>query len=954
MPITPLTLALPGGKTAHLTLPAKADTWPDRLCVEIEGGASPFVEANWLWTSSASRQALERNANLSAGEVGVLLAGIKAWMPEAQSQLDADAEAAKTAQAPPAAAPVLEVVCREKKQSAAEGTTYAISSPDDLIALLRRATMPDNTVVEWSKASLKQCAVLDIDFHAGLHPSRIELLCMGDELSPAPRCWWISTGGGLKAVYWPLAGSPFTAEELAAGAAAQMATHPKVICNKGTVEIIPRTRHPSAMHNVKGGMKRCEELKTRTPDENFEILARLSSAGATDAEITEASDKLDLRIGERLSHDRCPIDPEHHSSSPNPVVVSEKGVYCHSCQGRTGDGFRSWGSIRKMNGLELSTVPAAQPLVDAAKHLVHYNHAYYLFEALLAEVSPLFRRTLYSALLKVHHGDDIRIPSAFSDFPFVRGAEGWLCAETLRLVKPLSRQGVACLPSAQFIAQTDDGPEAQPDPLKVEAYTNIGRLKGWTPLAGQPFVPIFFQHNTEEALHPTMGILRAVPRRVYSDRRVRYITPDKRLPLAECERRICEYLPGINLNYLKTLIILTGVGESGKGAVPVLWAKGETGAGKTVHINLVCSMYGEPVTSLSGLEEDKLAEGVAEAHEQSRLLTFDDPFKDPKKFAVLHRFWLQITNRQLPYHKLYVGSVNAQINGAIVIADRDDHGFFTNDKQFGRRCYRIHLRESVQDWQAMGRDAKAWWYSSPEMQEAAEGLHSHIVDTYFAAGDHRGIGEKLATFGVVRLDREDGYDASEVRERKWRVVTDLVQRIVADGGAALGDEIAKRVGVGFIEVKWSEQGGVSDLCTQLVESLGAVDLNAYNLQRVADDIRDWPFQTKDGMRVKLDVKALGKTRVFVRLAQDGLQGRNKARAINGACFTSPAVPMPLPTPAAHAAPTEPQRPQAFDPKPMAPAADAPRKPKHPPAQLPPGTDVFAFITQTLRGAGAIK
>ncbi len=920
----------------------------ERIAVRVlEGRAVLLDNAAFTWGKESAKKILKQVADLRDDELNKVVSQIANWRIDIQTRRFDAADQAKST--------TVQVTCRQMNQPAAEGTTHAISSPNEMIDLLRRATMPDNTVVEWPKESLKQCAVLDIDFHAGMHPSRIELLCMGDELSPAPRCWWISTGGGIKAVYWPLNGSPFTAEELAAGAAAQMATHPKVICNKGTVEIIPRTRHPTAMHNVKGGMKRCEELKTRTPDENYEILARLSAAGATDAEVTEASEKLDLRIGERLSHDRCPIDPEHHSSSPNPVVVSEKGVYCHSCQGRTGDGFRSWGTIRKMNGLELSTVPTAQPLVDAAKHLVHYNHAYYLFEALLAEVPEQYRRTLYSALLKVHHGDDMRIPSAFSNFPFVRGADGWLCADTLRSVKPLTRQGVACLPSAQFIAQTDDGPEVKPDPLAIEAYTNIGRLDGWTPLVGQPFVPIFFHHNSEEALHPTTGILRAVPRQNYHDRRVRYIAPDKRLPLPECERRIAEYLPGVNFNYLKTLIILAGVGESGEGAVPVLWAKGETGAGKTVHINLVCSMYGEPVTSLALLDEDKLAEGVAEAHEKSRLLTFDDPFKDATKFAMLHRFWLQITNRQLPFHKLYVGSVNMPINGAIIIADRDDHGFFTNDKQFGRRCYRIHLRESVQNWQEMGRNAKSWWYSSPELQEAAEGLHSHMVDTYFAAGDRRGLAEKLAPFGVVRLDREDGYDAAEARERHWGMVTDLVQRIVADGGAATGDEIAKRVGIGFIEVKWSEQGGVSDLCKQLVESLGAVDLNAYNLQRVADDIRDWPFQTVDGMRVKLDVKALGKTRVFVRLAEEYPQNKSRSRAINGQCFVSPAVSMPMPTPAAPATSAEPQRPQAFDPKPMAPlAVEQPRKPKHPPALLPLGTDVFAFITKTLRDKGIIK
>jgi hypothetical protein len=922
MPIAPLTLALPGGKTAHLTPAAKG--WPDRVTVEIDGGATPFIEAGWLFASSVARRALERNANLTAGEVGLLLAALRDWMPEAQAEMDAEATAAAPAPAAEASAATLEIVCRQKAQTASAGTSYAITSPDELIALLQRSGMPTDTVVEWSPRDLPTCAVLDLDFHAGQHPSHLELLQMGNELSPTPRCWWISTGMGLKAIYWPLKGSVFTAEELAAGAAAQMATHPLVVFNKGTVEIIARTRHPTSMHSVKGGTKRCRDFNTRTPTETFEILASLSNAGATDGEITETLAKLDYTIGERLPHDRCPIDPEHASNSASPVVITETGIYCHSCQGRTNNGFRSWGAIRKAHGLELSTTPGAQPLLDAAKALVHYGHAWYLFESLLAEVPERYRKTLYRALLKIHHGADLRIGGAFSGFGFVRGEGGWLCAETLTMVKPLSRQGVACLPSAQYVEETEEGPVCKADPLAVEAYVNTARLEGWTPLCGTPFVPIFYQHAAAESFDAASGVLRATPRRVYSQQRVQYIPQATRLPLAECERRISEYLPGINHNYLKTLIILMGYGESGKGALPVLWAKGETGAGKTVTANVACSMYGEPVTSLSGIEEDGLAEGVAEAHEKSRLLIFDDPFKDVKKFPVLHRFWLQVTNRALPYHKLYVGSINARLNGAILIADRDDHGFFTQDKQFGRRCYRIHLREAVSDWQAMGHNADTWWHGSAARKEAAEGLHSWIVDTYFSAGETRGLGEILAPLGVVRLDREDGYDAAEQRHRKWAAVTELVRLLVMDGGAQPGDEISKRVGLGFVEISWSSSSGISDLCTQLVESLGAVDLTAYNLMRALDDVREFPFQTKEGMKVKLDVKALGKSRVFVRIAQDGLPNKSKSRALNADCFDNPLVPRPMPQPPAPvvAAPVP-----VFDPAPRPFAkAEEPAKP----------------------------
>lgn len=867
---------LDDGRLCRIT-PAKKG-FPNRvaLSISLPDQLPTFIEASWNYQDSRARSEVQRKANLSQADLERLL---QACLALAQRAGDANASASD--------AHLVRVLVRDMYAPEETGQVFAVSSPDDFVQLLRRP-LPVNSVIEWPRDQVTVAALVDLDFHGEHKPSILELHQLGDSLTPAPRCWWTTTGGGLKAAYWPLAGKPYTAEELAVAAATSLAYHPKVVAYGGTVEVLTRTRAPMAGHMVDGRLKQCGAVNICVPNASAEVLARLSRAEATQEEIEETLAKLGYTVGQRLPHSACVIDPEHASKSQHPVVVLEAGLYCHSCQGRLGDGFRSWGAVRRKLGLACSEeVNDLQPLRDAAKHFVHFSHAWYLFESLYAEVQPRFRRPLYAFLLKFLHGDDPRIPMVFSNFAFVRGIEEWLCAETLESAKPLSRQAASCLPSACIVVNTEEGEVVKADQLLVERHINTVRIPGWTPIVPRPFVPIYYAGGGQRMFDAERQIVYAAPIKTYNSKRVSYILPEQRMTLKACEQVIENAIPGINCRYLKTLIVAMGHGESGQGQLPLIWVTGNTGAGKTVHANLVCAMFDEPVTSLGSLEESHLSEGVAEACTKSRLLIFDDPFKDSKRFPFLYRFFLQITNRQLSYHKLYYGSRNVFLCNAVLITDRDSPAYFAQDQQFMRRCYRFHLRSKIADLHKLGIDVKTWWYQTPELEAAVCGLYSWVVDEYFASASPMPLDEALSSLGAIRLDREIGYDTLELRQQREQLIADLVEALVMHGGAKPGEEIAKRVGVGFVEIRLGDSTGVSKLCTHLVESLGAVDLTAENLQRVADDIHDWPFETVPGVAVKLEVRCRGRSRVFIRLAQDGLPNKSKARLVNRDCFVLP-------------------------------------------------------------------
>jgi DNA polymerase len=889
MPVDPLQQDLPGGRVA-IFHPGGKD-FPDRVRLEVRDQAGPVrVLSKFNPSSKTASRDLENEFLINETLAREILATYWTWAHDVREQVaKEEAEVPTKVPLPDFPTPYYGLRQRTKHQRKDEANSYdAVNSATGFLAVLKRTGLPDDTLLEWDKDKIEFCCVLDLDFHdpeAPAKPTPDELDELGRELSPAPEAWWLSQGGGLKALYTSTPNRLFTAQEFATGAAAKLLTTFIVMKCHGTIEIDTKTRHPGAKQNG----KQCGRVNLTIPDEKFDALARFSAAEATEVEVTDFLEDQGLTIGEMLGHDMCLIDPKHPSKS-NPVYVGKDGLFCHSCAGRFGRGFMSWGYVRRYFGLGNAGDRSLSPIGEAVKFFTHVSHVDYLFKQLLPVLPEALRRTLYRTLLKSTHQRDPRISVAMGDFFFVRGLGTWLHADTLLPVgRPLNSTDVSILPSCLRFNPYDAEKPLSVSSAAVASHTNNGRIHGWVPIQPYIFEPIFFKHNEAAAVQ---DVVRCYPRVRTTRDRVTYTNPKERLSLEECERRIEEYFPGVNLTYIKALIIAAGCAESGKGAIPMLWATGETGSAKTTTITIVQEMYGESYANLSEVEDDdRLVQLFGESLESTRLITFDDFAKEASSHKRFHTFLIRLNRHGHSYHKLFVGKQTPPVNSAVILTDWSIPRFFAVDPQFGRRVHLITLESRIKvSWEKIGHFVEGWWKKTPELTAAANGLHSWVVDEFFPAEDEETFSNKMERLDIFPLEDEVAVGEGQVAMQEL-----IVQLVNAIATTPPYDEVAsmqRRIGKGIRHINW-RKGSVGTLCTTLVDSLGKVDrdeekiYNVENLKHVLD-----PFQLKlaalfdvrsDVSSIAFDLKVWGSA-AFIRLVEAGKSFRAKDRRINEELF----------------------------------------------------------------------
>lgn len=875
MSVQPLVVPLSGGRSATLT-PAAKD-FPERVHIRIEGGGmTPYTEARWLVGSGAARRGLARNVNISDAEADQIAAHVEPWALQAQQQLQVDATPADDA---PATQPY-GLLQRLITQPVSEAAPYpTVATPEEVVLVLQRGGVEPNTVLEWDRDQIDRLVVLDLDFHDPTKtkpkPTEAELDQLGYDLSPAPWIWWRTHGGGLKALYATIPHTPYTANELAAGAAAQCLCTPMVVRCGGTAELLTRTRHPTAIHNGKA----CGPTHLSSPTDRFACLQRFSAAGATEEEIADLLDDNGFTIGQRLDHTFCVIDPGHPSLSA-PVIVTETGLFCHSCSGRLGYGFTSWGSVRRKFGLTTSLADGeVAPIINAIRHFVHFKHVDYLMDVYAPEIATQYRTLLYSALLKNQHGSDPRISGVFSEFAFVRGVDCWLHQSTLLPAsRLLNMADVGVLPSVKVL---DADEEPMVSQAKVSSHTNNGYVDGWTPIQPNLFVPIFAHFNTPTTTHHA-ALCR--PKKMLGGRRhVTYLSPDKRVAQAIAEQRISDFFPGVSITYLKALIIAMGCGESGAGMPPMLWATGPTEAAKTTTSRIVLEMLGERFQSMSEIPEDRLDQIFGEALDSSRLILFDDFAKNPEDYKRLHTFFIRINRGGHVYHGLRVGKREPPVNSAILLTDWRTPAYFMNDPQFGRRVHIVRLNKIPNSWEGLNIKVEKWWLKTPEIQQAAETFFSNVIDDFFPDGDQEGFDNKMARLGIHRVVDEAG-DVAEQKVSLRELVHQLVVGICTTESKNAIDE--RRLGKGFCEIIWRTQGTVSEACTALVDSLGLVKMNSESLNHVLEQFKNELQEIFHlDAPATLQIKDYG-SRTFIRLVEEGIKTHSRSKRINKELFTS--------------------------------------------------------------------
>lgn len=902
MPIEPCRVDLPGGRWVELTPSPKG--FPSYVHVLYDDGLGNQhpIEDVKIATDHAART-MERQLQLSSNDYRIVMASHMEWSKEMVARLADEARAPNAFPTPP-----YDLKQRTILQKRDEALSYTeINSWGGMLSVLRKSNLPDDTVLEWRKDAIQYLCCLDLDFHdpsSPEHLTELDLERLGNALSPAPFVWWITQGHGLHALYASSPGDIFTAEELAVGAASQLLMSVPVMRAKGTVELKVKSRHPGALQ--KG--KKCGALRISSQTTEFAVLARFSRAEATDDEAQEFKEKFGFEDGMRLDHSHCRIDPGHVSNG-TPIHVGENGLFCHSCEGRLGRGLMTWGFLRRCAGMEVISTRSLAPIREAFEKIVHVEHVDYLFAELFPTLPEGFRRLLYRAQLKAFHSTSTknrepdaeamqRVDLAFKPFYFVRGMGAWLHADTLLPAKPLVAADVRVLPSCQQYVEIEGVGEFAQVPSSISAHINNGRIPGWIPIQSYGFEPIFFVHNEEVE---NSRAVRCRPRVRTTRDRISYTPRDGRMPLAKAEAVISDYFPGINMLYVKALIIASGCAESGIGGVPMLWATGPTEAAKTTTINIVLEMYGETFQNLSGMNEDRLNQVVGDAMHLSRMLVFDDFAKQPSEFQRLHTFVIRLNRNGYTHYKNYVGAETPPFNNAVIFTDWRIPPFFSQDPQFGRRVHLLRLDNRLPiGWDKLGRMVERWWKASPELTQAASALHSWVVDEYFSPGDTEPFNTKMVRLGIPKLEEEA--NASDTQEAVKELVGQLVTALSESTAAPA--EVQRRVGRGARFIDWDNTtDNVGNVCKLLIDSLGKPasgarsrgkhdDRTFYtpdNLRHVLDPFQlhlPKMYQFKDGVTsIEFEIRSWGEAS-YIRLAEGGRAKRSKARAINDELFVS--------------------------------------------------------------------
>lgn len=882
--LQPLVVPLGDGRTATIT-PAKHD-FPERVEIHIAGPGAAFDDSKFLIESNHSRKTLAREAFISPQAVQTLYEAFRAWLRQAE-----EAEAAKATSGNTSDWPGLSLLLRRLHQTASDGVQYPpLYRVSDFAALLQtnRTVDPDSILV-WPKDQIAFLCAIDLDFHdpTRQQPTERDWNVIERAFAPKPEFFW-RTPRGARGLYVAGKGSTFTAEELAVGAAANLSITPAVVRCGGTIEIKTDTRHPASPRPNNPTFR--SVVRRMCGDDRFEILARFGRAGLTESEIEAVLEAGDWEIGARLDHSCCPIDPGHDSAG-QPVMVTEEGIFCFSCKGRgIRNGFMPWAHLASRYDVPVHTGEYG-PLLQAVKHYSPFSHVAYLFKALAPEIMPQYLRVLYRALVKSQHKEKLepmRLAAAMKPFHFVRGENEWLHADSLLAVgKNLAAADVNFLPTCCCEVATEEGASLEPVPCEVSIHINNGRIPGYPPLQPHLFEPIAFHHTKPE----NTDVVHVYPERKTTAERVSYLPPTKRMPLAQCEKVISDYFPGISMEYVEALIVAMGCAESGRGMIPMLWATGTSEAAKTTTIRVVLEMYGEEYVNLTKCPEDRMAQLFGEALAKTRAVVFDDFAKDTETYKAYHQFLIQLSRTGHTYHHLNIGMRTLPVNSCVVLTDWRLPEFFTHDTQFARRVHLIRLKSRVpQGWDKMSHFVEGWWRSDETLREAACSLHSWIVDEFFPEDDKESFDSKMERLGIHRMEKD--FSDADGREAIRDLVLDLVAAVV---NAPVAAENEKRLGRGYREIRWDtgDAKSLGKLATALVDSLGIEErpgrspYGISNLKHVLDpfhnELHRYLALSEGVPAIEFETKRWG-IKCFIRVVESGKPARDKTRKIGSELF----------------------------------------------------------------------
>lgn len=627
-------------------------------------------------------------------------------------------------------------------------------------------------VLEWKTTALT-CA-LDVDYHKGNAPDAFDLIAFCETLNPTPHWYWITKSGGLRLIYQ--AQGIYDASEYAACAALLISQR----FPTSKFELLRRSRAPFGTVHHRAVVS-CD----------MDAIRGLLST-YTNGDYTEWLEARGFEPGQRYQHSCCPVAPsERAATNTNPVVVYSDHIHCYIC---AADGIK-FGSrtpgffpLSRITGDKVNT-----PIARCVEHFTHWGHAKHALRQAIG--NEQIAKASYAALLKFKHGDDARIGLVFSAGEpngLVRYDGYWCDGNGVILTLSGSSAILKALPHCLKVSNGEliDNPEA----VEWLSETVDHSCRGYAPLyaiRGIQFTQ--FQDLPSTRIFNVLPSYELQPDTMVS-KRPRYMGERERMTEDEAWSKIEELFPKIDRKVIELLLVGRGCTEFRAGLPPMLFLTGNTGSGKTAHVEIAAAIAGDKATPVPFNKDiNHLRQSLLVAKQTGAFVFFDEFFKNARIQRVPE---VDATETLLSFtpdsvsHQLYVGPVRMGDLPLLIWADTHIPQEVLTHEQIGRRMYH-HRFPGGLTWEATMQRIGEFKFlranGNPDIVDACNAILSAVVDRYFT-GELCDFATAANSLGFKRL--RDG----DALEDKRCLIRELFSVISA--APCPGDVWAKKYGRG--------------------------------------------------------------------------------------------------------------------------------------------------------------
>lgn len=623
----------------------------------------------------------------------------------------------------------------------------------------------NDLLIKWTDSEALCC--LDVDYHDAGRPSPHESWLRARvtaDLAPRPYAWHFSKSGGLHLFY--VRADPFDADELASVAALCW----RRIDPSATVELKTGVRGPAAGEKQKED-KTVYYSPGDTQDTTALLVGWVQRSAADDAARDEWLSGEGMEIGRRYDHTKCPIMPTPgYTSTGDPVVVMESGIFCHRCEGEGRSlgcrrvGYAPYGAI--IGG------ESAGELGEMLRNICHWGHARTILLNKYGFTESLARKAYRAALKAYHHGTQksLLVPLAFdsSTEDFTRLNETWYnLKDHAPYISTRLNTIIAKLPA---VCTLDDNDKPKADEALVTVLMNPHdhSAKGFPKIDaiyGMRMKRVhLFDTNDPAVVEMFLPEIRAAGGRYMPQ----YIPPTRR-NVEEAWGMIEEIAPGIDRALVTLIMGAIGTAqETLLGMHPRIFVEGATGTAKTTTPQIAAGILGCVSSDFSyNSDEYRWKQAMYAAVKEGGLVLLNEIVKDCERASrgrpVPIREPFDPLLNVTPTTKIGVMHVGPRPYGrlpAFVLTEPQLPLSLRDEKQIARRLWHWKLH-GEKNWTPSFIKAGV---SSPLLIRTASSavanacnmIASDVIDRFFSRPTS--WEEIAAAHGCQRLSESDAFD----------------------------------------------------------------------------------------------------------------------------------------------------------------------------------------------------